>query len=98
MPTVIFHKQVNLRGVEVDELMVPILEVLWDSGIETTYSCQGVYGLGYIAYRARDFPIIYEVLPRLVVPEVWEFDDALPNRPGGVQWSVRFPALGSDNG
>lgn len=35
------HKQINLKGVEVDEGLVDLLENVWEAGINTQFSCQG---------------------------------------------------------
>lgn len=35
------HRQVEIYGVEVDEGIAPLLEVLWRLGLETQFSCQG---------------------------------------------------------
>ena len=35
------HPQVCLRGVQVDEAMAPLLEMLWNNGLGTDFSCQG---------------------------------------------------------
>jgi hypothetical protein len=35
------HPQVLTRGIEVDEHMAPLLNALWDLGLDTQFSCQG---------------------------------------------------------
>ncbi|WP_156401750.1 hypothetical protein [Agromyces sp. Soil535] len=35
------HPQVELYGIEVDEGLAPLLDVLWRLGLDTQYSCQG---------------------------------------------------------
>lgn len=49
------HIQVYVpdRGHRVDELILPVLEMLWDNGIRTFYSCQG----GVIEIRNRKMVI-----------------------------------------
>jgi len=35
------HPQIEVDGIEVDQLMAPLLQALWDLGLETQFSCQG---------------------------------------------------------
>jgi len=35
------HTQVEVAGIEVDEGIAELLEMLWDHGIKTQFSCQG---------------------------------------------------------
>src|SRR6478752_4823332 len=35
------HPQVEVEGIEVDELMAPLLLALWRLGLDTQFSCQG---------------------------------------------------------
>lgn len=103
----IHHPQVIVRGIEVDELLAPILTRLWDIPIRTEYSCQGncklsggyVIERGYIAYDAMDHEAMAHELPRLIDgPFDWELRDPWEvkhqrMRPGGTLWAVRFPPL-----
>lgn len=38
------HRQVDARGIQVDERMPGLLIALWDLGLETQFSCQGDIG------------------------------------------------------
>lgn len=105
------HRQVRIRGIEVDELLAPILAKLWDVPIRTEYSCQGnawlpsgvVIERGYIAYDAMDHEAMSHELPRLIDgPLDWELTDPWEKkfqrmRPGGTLWCVRFPPLKADH-
>lgn len=56
------HAQVmSSRGFEVDYLMLPLLEALWASGIETQYSCQGSVKKRFWQ-RTEDAYILFETM------------------------------------
>lgn len=46
------HTQVLCQGIEVDELLAPIFNIIWNQGIKTFYSCQGfnTENDGYISF------------------------------------------------
>ena len=97
------HPQANLRGIQVDKKLVPLLEALWDSGFDTQWSCQGhpveyailpIAGYSYILFYSSEQA--FEFLQR-TGPKINDVQDMMSIRlqlmtdgRGGVQFP---PAL-----
>ena len=55
------HTQVLCQGVKVDELLAPLFDIIWNLGIKTLYSCQGVDKDidGYISFASAHDAIFF---------------------------------------
>lgn len=83
------HKQVELYGKMVDENIADLLNLLWHSGYETQYSCQGGHGRfgdylnrGYIVFDrfAQGMQFHTETMLMLVESVPDYFDHSLSER------------------
>lgn len=55
------HKQILCHGINVDELLAPIFDIIWNLGIKTCNSCQGFNKNidGYISFASAHDAILF---------------------------------------
>lgn len=91
------HKQIEVTYpftgelISVDEGIATILELMWESGVQTEFSCEGdPWNFAYVAYRASGDRAIRRVIHSMALPYVrWSrYDSCAHLRDGGPVWAV----------
>lgn len=96
------HKQVSVRYpftgelITVDEGLLVVLELLWEDGVETLYSCEGdEKTFAYIAYQrgGGGERAIRRVIHEMALPYVW-----WNRREGVVYWTWNWTVIATVEG
>lgn len=76
------HEQLTVRGVDVDTLIAPLLQAVWDYGFETQFSCQGnplhhaimptATSEAYILFTRRDDAYAFQCRTAEMLGDDWQ--------------------------